>query len=131
MVRSTIHTNDAPKAIGPYVQAVRAGNLLFVSGQIAIDPATGAIVPGGVEEQTRRVLRNLEAILTAGGSGLDRVVKVTVYLSDLQAFDAMNGVYAGFFPKDPPARATVEVSGLPKKALVEIDAIGTIDVEKA
>lgn len=127
MTRLTIRTDGAPRAIGPYAQGVRAGNLLFVSGQVALDPATGALVEGGVEEQTRRAMRNLEAILTAGGSGMDRVVKATVYLTDLSTFDAMNGVYASFFTGDPPARACVEVSRLPKNALVEIDAIGTID----
>jgi 2-iminobutanoate/2-iminopropanoate deaminase len=127
MSRATIRTADAPAAIGPYAQAVRAGDLIFVSGQIAIDPATGAFVAGGVDEQTRRVMRNLEAILSAGGSGLGQVVKATVYLKDLGTFDAMNAVYASFFPGDKPARATVEVSRLPKDALVEIDVIGTIE----
>ena len=124
--KTTIRTNDAPGAIGPYVQGVQAGNLLFVSGQVALDPATGALVAGGIEEQTRRVMRNLEAILTAGGSGLDRVVKATVYLKDFGTFEAMNRVYASFFPGDPPTRVCVEVSRLPKDAMVEIDAIATI-----
>jgi 2-iminobutanoate/2-iminopropanoate deaminase len=124
--RTTIRTQDAPQAIGPYVQGVRNGDLLFVSGQVALDPATGVLVEGGVEEQTRRVMRNLEAILAAGGSGLDRVVKATVYLTDLGTFDAMNRVYASFFQGEPPARVCVEVSRLPKNALVEIDAIGCV-----
>ena len=124
MTRTTINTNAAPGAVGPYVQGVRAGSLLFVSGQIALDPATGALVEGGIEGQTRRVMTNLAAILEAGGSGLDRVVKATVYLTDLDAFDAMNRVYASFFPGDKPARVCVEVSRLPRNSLVEIDAIG-------
>jgi 2-iminobutanoate/2-iminopropanoate deaminase len=127
MTRKTIHTEDAPKAVGPYAQAVRTGNLLFVSGQVALDPATGALVDGGIEDQTRRVMHNLAAILEAGGSGLDRVVKATVYLTDLGSFEAMNRVYASFFPGDKPARVTVEVSRLPRNSLVEIDAIGIVD----
>jgi 2-iminobutanoate/2-iminopropanoate deaminase len=127
MTRSAVSTGDAPQAIGPYVQGVRAGGFLFVSGQVALDPATGTIVDGGIEEQTRRVLTNLAAILTAGGSGLDRVVKATVYLTDLGTFEAMNRVYGSFFPGDKPARVTVEVSRLPRNSLVEIDAIGIVD----
>ena len=126
MTRTTINTNAAPSAVGPYAQGVRAGNLLFVSGQVALDPVTGALVAGGVEDQTRRVMTNLAAILEAGGSGLDRVVKATVYLTDLDAFEAMNRVYASFFPGDKPARVCVEVSRLPRNSLVEIDAIGLI-----
>ena len=127
MTRTTIKTTDAPGAVGPYVQAVRAGSLLFVSGQVALDPATGALVEGGVEEQTKRVMANLDAILKAGGSGLDRVVKATVYLTDLGSFEAMNRVYASFFPGEKPARVTVEVSRLPRNSLVEIDAIALVD----
>ena len=127
MTRTTIRTNAAPGAVGPYVQAVRAGSLLFVSGQVALDPATGALVDGGIEDQTRRVMVNLAAILEAGGSGLDRVLKATVYLTDLGSFEAMNRVYASFFPGDKPARVCVEVSRLPRNSLVEIDAIAAID----
>jgi 2-iminobutanoate/2-iminopropanoate deaminase len=127
MTRTTIKTNDAPQAVGPYAQGVRVGQLVFVSGQVALDPATGVLVDGGVEEQTRRVLTNLEAILKAAGSGLNRVVKATVYMTDLSSFAAMNEVYASFFPGEKPARVTVEVSRLPKDGLVEIDAIGTVD----
>ena len=127
MTRTSIKTTDAPGAVGPYVQAVRAGSLLFVSGQVALDPATGTLVDGGVEEQTRRVMANLDAILKAGGSGLDRVVKATVYLTDLGSFEAMNRVYASFFPGEKPARVTVEVSRLPRNSLVEIDAIALVD----
>jgi 2-iminobutanoate/2-iminopropanoate deaminase len=127
VTRRTISTKDAPNAVGPYAQGVRWGNLVFASGQVALDPATGSLVPGGVEEQTRRVLLNLSAVLSAGGSGLDRVVRATVYLTDLGKFDEMNRVYASFFPGDKPARVTVEVSRLPKDALVEIDAIATTE----
>ena len=125
--RQTVSTNGAPQAIGPYAQGVRAGGFLFVSGQVALDPATGTIVDGGIEEQTRRVMTNLGAILTAGGSGFDRVVKATVYLTDFGTFEAMNKVYGSFFAGEKPARVTVEVSRLPKNALVEIDAIGIVD----
>jgi len=126
VTRATISTNDAPKAVGPYAQGVRCGDFLFCSGQVALDPATGVLVPGGVEEQTKRVMLNLSAIIAAGGSSLDRVVRCTVYLTDLGAFDVMNRVYGSFFPAGPPARVTVEVSRLPKDALVEIDAIAAI-----
>ena len=127
MTRTTIHTDAAPKAIGPYVQGVRVGDLLFVSGQVALDPATGALIDGGMEDQTRRAMGNLAAILDAGGSGLDRVVKTTIYLTDLGTFEAVNRVYASFFPGDKPARVTVEVSRLPRNSLIEIDAIGIVD----
>jgi len=127
MTKMTIKTNAAPGAVGPYVQGVRAGNLLFVSGQVALDPATGSLVDGGIEDQTRRVMDNLAAILEAGGSELDRVVKATVYLTDLGSFEAMNRVYASFFPGEKPARVCVEVSRLPRNSLVEIDAIATVD----
>ena len=123
----TIKTNAAPGAVGPYVQGVRAGRLLFVSGQVALDPATGVLVEGGIEDQTRRVMDNLAAILEAGGSGLERVVKATVYLTDLGSFEPMNRVYASFFPGEKPARVCVEVSRLPRNSLVEIDAIATVD----
>jgi len=123
----TIKTNAAPGAVGPYVQGVRAGRLLFVSGQVALDPATGVLVEGGIEDQTRRVMDNLAAILAAGGSGLERVVKATVYLTDLGSFEAMNRIYASFFPGEKPARVCVEVSRLPRNSLVEIDAIATVD----
>ena len=125
----TNKTAAAPGAVGPYVQGVRAGRLIFVSGQVALDPSTGLLVDGGIEGQTRRVMSNLAAILQAGGSGLERVVKATVYLTDLGAFEAMNQVYASFFPGEKPARVCVEVSRLPRNALVEIDAIATLDDE--
>jgi 2-iminobutanoate/2-iminopropanoate deaminase len=126
-MRKAVQTERAPKAIGPYSQAIGAGGLLWVSGQIPIDPATGTLVEGGIEEQTRRVLLNISAILEAGGASLDRVVKVSVYLASLAEFDAMNRVYTTFFPSVPPARATVEVACLPRGARVEIDAVAITD----
>jgi 2-iminobutanoate/2-iminopropanoate deaminase len=126
MSRTAVRTERAPAAVGPYSQAVRAGGYLFCSGQIPLDPATGRLVAGGIAEQTERVLRNLEQVLSAGGATLRSVVKTTVYLADLGDFPAMNAVYGGFFPADPPARATIEVSKLPAGALVEIEAVAEI-----
>ena len=126
MKREAVKAAGAPAAIGPYSQAVRAGGLLFCSGQIPLDPSTGKIVDGGIEAQADRVLLNLEAVLTAGGATLGSVVKTTVYLVDLGDFSAMNGIYGKFFPEDPPARATVQVAKLPAGARVEIDAIATL-----
>jgi 2-iminobutanoate/2-iminopropanoate deaminase len=123
MAREIVRSPGAPAAIGPYSQGVRSGDLLFCSGQIPLDPATGKMVEGGISEQTERVLRNLEAVLTAGGASLSSVLKTTVYLVDLADFPAMNAVYGRFFPGEPPARATVEVSKLPAGARVEIDAV--------
>jgi 2-iminobutanoate/2-iminopropanoate deaminase len=125
-VREIIHTDRAPHAIGPYSQAVRAGNLVFASGQIPTDPATGEFVSGGIAEQTEQVLRNLSAVLEAAGTSLDRVVKTTVFLADMVDFAAMNDVYARFFASEPPARATVAAAGLPRNARVEIDAIALV-----
>jgi 2-iminobutanoate/2-iminopropanoate deaminase len=122
-MRETVKTGKAPAAIGPYSQAVRSGGFLFCSGQIPLDPATGKIVEGGIEAQAERVLRNLEAVISAGGASLAGVVKTTVYLTDLSDFPAVNAVYGKFFPENPPARATVQVAKLPAGALVEIDAI--------
>ncbi len=118
-----IETGDAPAAIGPYSQAVVAGQLVFVSGQIPLLPDGTGLVPGGVAEQTRQVLRNLQAILNAAGLNLEQVVKTTCYLTDLSAFTTFNDAYAEFFGEGKPARATVEVASLPRGALVEIDAI--------
>ncbi len=123
MKREAVRTAGAPAAIGPYSQAVRAGGFLFCSGQIPLDPSTGKMVDGGIEAQTERVLKNLEAVLTAGGATLRSVVKTTVYLVDLGDFPAMNAVYGKFFPEDPPARATVQIVKLPAGARVEIDAV--------
>jgi 2-iminobutanoate/2-iminopropanoate deaminase len=122
-MRETVKTGKAPAAIGPYSQAIRSEGFLFCSGQIPLDPATGKIVEGGIEAQAERVLRNLEAVISAGGASLAGVVKTTVYLTDLSDFPAVNAVYGKFFPENPPARATVQVAKLPAGALVEIDAI--------
>lgn len=122
-MKKRILTAEAPKAIGPYSQAIAAHGFLFLSGQIPLDPATNALVAGDVAAQTERVLKNLEAILKAAGASLGQVVKTTVYLADLNDFVAMNEVYARFFPEEPPARATVECSRLPRDVRVEIDAI--------
>jgi 2-iminobutanoate/2-iminopropanoate deaminase len=121
-----ITTDRAPRAIGPYSQAVRAGNLIFASGQIPIDPATGEFVEGGVPEQTERVLMNLTAVLEAAGAGLGQVVKTTVFLADMDDFGAMNEVYGRFFAENPPARATVQAARLPRDARVEIEAIAWV-----
>jgi len=122
-VKQTIATKSAPAAIGPYSQGVKANGFLFLSGQVALDPASGQVVPGDIRAQTERVLKNLEAVLAAAGSSMDAAVKTTVYLTDLGDFAAMNKVYARFFPQAPPARATVEVRRLPKDVKVEIDLI--------
>jgi 2-iminobutanoate/2-iminopropanoate deaminase len=126
-VRETVKTEKAPAAIGPYSQGIRSGGFLFCSGQIPLDPATGKMVEGGIKVQTERVLQNLEAVLASGGASLRSVVKTTVYLVDLADFPAMNGVYGTFFPENPPARATVQVAKLPAGALVEIDAIASLE----
>lgn len=122
-MQSIISTNKAPAAIGPYSQAVRAGAFLYISGQIPLDPSTGAMVGGGVGSQTARALSNMKEILEAAGMGLADVVKVQVFLKDMNDFAAMNEVYASFFPKNPPARVAVQVARLPKDAAVEIDAV--------
>jgi len=125
VARQVVDTDSAPKAIGPYSQAIKVGNLIFTSGQIAIDPEKNELISAGIQEQTRRVLENLKAVLETAGSSLENVVKTTVYLSDMNEFSAMNEVYAQFFESTKPARATVEVSRLPKDVKVEIDAIAT------
>ena len=121
-----VATPDAPKAIGPYSQAVKANGFLYTSGQIALDPATGNLVDGSFEEQVHRVLRNLDAVLRAGGSSFDRVLKATVYLTDLANFQAMNAIYAEYFGDHKPARTTVGVSQLPKGGALEIDLVAIV-----
>ena len=125
-VRQAVATPSAPAAIGPYSQAIRAGSLLFVSGQVPIDPATGQIVDGDIAAQTHRVFRNISEILKAGGASFDHVVRTTVFLADMNDFGAMNEVYAGYFTSPAPARATVQVSRLPKDARIEIDVIAVL-----
>jgi len=125
MPREVIQTDKAPRAIGPYSQAIRIDGLLFTSGQIALDPATGKLIDGDISAQTRRVMENLKAVLEAGGSSLDRVVKATVYLTDLSVFSKMNEVYAEYLGHVKPARSTVGVATLPLGASVEIDLIAT------
>lgn len=122
-MKQIIETKNAPQAIGPYSQAIKAAGLVFASGQIPIDPSTGEFVTGGVGEQTEQVLKNLSAVLEAAGTGLGNVIKTTVFLADMKDFVAMNEVYGQFFTVDPPARATVQAAGLPRGALVEIEAI--------
>jgi 2-iminobutanoate/2-iminopropanoate deaminase len=122
-MREVISTKDAPQAIGPYSQAIKANGFVFVSGQVAIDPATQQVITGDVAAQTDRVLRNLSEILEAAGSGLGKVVKATVFLKNMGEFAIMNGVYGKYFNTVPPARSTVEVARLPKDVLVEIDVI--------
>jgi 2-iminobutanoate/2-iminopropanoate deaminase len=126
-VKSIIATKEAPAAIGPYSQAIKVGNLIFTSGQIPIDPASGQIVAGGVAEQTARVMANLQAVLTAAGAGLDDVVKTTVYIKDMDGFGIINEVYNRYFTKEPPARSCVEVARLPKDVLVEIEAVAVVE----
>jgi 2-iminobutanoate/2-iminopropanoate deaminase len=121
--RETVHTDKAPQAIGPYSQANTAGNMVFVSGQLGMDPVTGTFVEGGVRGQTERALLNLSAILEAAGATLGDVTACTVYLKDMNDFAAMNEVYAGFFAVNPPSRAAIEVARLPKDGLVEISCI--------
>jgi 2-iminobutanoate/2-iminopropanoate deaminase len=122
-MREVISTKDAPQAIGPYSQAIRANGLVFVSGQVAIDPATQQVIIGDVAAQTDRVLKNLSGILQAAGTGLEKVVRSTVFLKNMSDFAAMNEVYGRYFSAAPPARSTVEVARLPKDVLVEIDVI--------
>jgi 2-iminobutanoate/2-iminopropanoate deaminase len=122
-MREVVSTPDAPKAIGPYSQAIRANRFVFASGQIPLDPATMQIVEGGIREQTERVMNNLSAVLQAAGSSMDRVVKTTVFLTDLSDFVDMNEVYGRFFGDAPPARSTVQVSRLPRDVRVEIDVV--------
>lgn len=125
-MKKVVDTDRAPAAIGPYSQGIVAGQFLFVSGQTPLDPATEKLVDGGIKEQTKRALDNIVGILEAAGTGLDKVVKVTVYLEDMNDFAAMNEVYASYFGSEQPARCAIEVSRLPKDAKVEIDAIAIL-----
>ncbi|HEX2640472.1 MAG TPA: RidA family protein [Pyrinomonadaceae bacterium] len=125
-MNEVISTNDAPGAIGPYSQAIKAGGLVFCSGQIPIDTATGEFVPGGVAEQTEQVLKNLSAVLEAAGASLESVVKTTVFLADMNDFAAMNEVYGRYFSSNKPARATVQAARLPRDARVEIECVATV-----
>jgi len=127
LTKQTIASSGAPKAIGPYSPAVRAGQLLFVSGQVPLDPATGQMVDGGIAEQTRRVLDNVGALLTAGGRSFADVVRTTIFLADMNDFAAVNEIYGQYFSEPYPARATVQVARLPKDARVEIDAIASYE----
>lgn len=124
---TVVHTEAAPKAIGPYSQAIRLGQFVFTAGQIPLNPETGALVEGGIETQTRQVLNNLAHVLAAAGSSLSRVVKTTVFMQDLSEFTAMNTVYGEFFTANPPARSTVQVAALPRGAKVEIECIAVAD----
>lgn len=124
---TVIHTDQAPKAIGPYSQAIRLGDLIFTAGQIPLNPQTGALVEGEIEIQTRQVLNNLVRVLEAAGSGVSGVVKTTVFMQDLSEFAAMNAVYGEFFTTHPPARSTVQVAALPRGAKVEIECIAVVN----
>lgn len=121
--RSVVSTENAPGAIGPYSQAIIAGDLVFCSGQLPMDPSTGQLIEGSIEEQTRRVLDNVSALLEAAGSSLKQVVKTTIFLADMNDFAAVNGAYAEYFDQEPPARSTVQAARLPRDARVEIEAI--------
>jgi 2-iminobutanoate/2-iminopropanoate deaminase len=123
MEKTVIRTEEAPRAIGPYEQGIQAGSMLYTSGQIPLDPVTGHVEGHTIEEQTRRVFDNLRAVLEAGNSSLDRVVKVTVFLTDLGEFSRFNEVYAGYFPESRPARSTVQVAGLPRGVKIEAEAV--------
>jgi 2-iminobutanoate/2-iminopropanoate deaminase len=127
MQRRTVATDKAPKAVGPYSQAVVAGGLVFTAGQIPFNPSTGELEQADIETATRRVLANLDAVLRAAGSSLDRAVKLTVFMTDLGLFSRMNEVYAGFFKGDPPARSAFQVGALPKGAIIEMEAVAVLD----
>ena len=126
-MRQAVATSAAPRAIGPYSQAIRAGSLLFVSGQIPLDPTTGVLVGGDISDQTRQVLQNLGAILKEAGLSFEHVVRTTVYLADMADFVAMNDVYATFFTAPAPARSTIQAAALPKNARIEIDLVAALD----
>lgn len=126
MAKNVIRTEKAPEPIGPYSQAIRAGNIIFLSGQIPLDPSTGELVKGDIRQQTRRVLENMKGVLESQGLGMEDVVKVNIFLKDMGNFNPMNEVYATYFSASPPARSTVEVSRLPKDSDLEIEAIASI-----
>ena len=126
-MKKIIHTDKAPKAVGPYSQAVRAGNLVFTAGQVPIDPATGKLVQGGIKEQARQVLENLKSVLEAAGTDFSKVVKSTVFLDDLKNFVPFNEIYGEYFPKDQPARSAFQVAGLPMGAKIEIEMVALVD----
>lgn len=125
-MRKVIETSEAPRAIGPYSQGIVAAGCVWVSGQIALDPATGQMVEGGIEAETRQVLQNLRGVLQAAGSSADRVIRVTIYLADLDDFDTVNRIYGESFGEAPPARVTVQVARLPLDARVEMDAVAVV-----
>jgi 2-iminobutanoate/2-iminopropanoate deaminase len=125
-MKKVIHSDKAPKAIGPYSQAIRANNMVYTAGQVGFDPATMEIVTGGIEAETRQVLTNLKNILEASGSGLEHVVKALVFLQNMADFPKMNAIYAEYFPENPPARSTVAVAALPKGALIEIEVVALV-----
>jgi len=125
--KKIVSTEKAPKAIGPYSQAIRTDNLVFTAGQVGLDPNTMELVGGGIEPQTRQVLTNLKHVLETADSGLNFVIKTTVFLRDMRDFANMNLIYAEFFPENPPARSTVQVAGLPKGALIEIDCVALLN----
>lgn len=125
-MREVISTKNAPGAIGPYSQAIKTDSFIFASGQIPLNPETGQIVEGGIAEQTHRVMQNITAILGAAGSGMEKVVKTTVFLKDFNDFAAMNEIYASYFPNNPPARSTVEAARLPKDVKIEIEVIALV-----
>ena len=126
MDRNVVHSDKAPKALGPYSQAIRAGDYVFCAGQAGFDPATGRLVEGGIAAETRRVLQNLSAVLEQAGTSIQNAVKTTVFLTDMDEFKAMNAIYAEFFPSNPPARSTVQVARLPGGARVEIEVIAIV-----
>ena len=129
MKKKVVQTDEAPKAVGPYSQAIGVGNLMFLSGQIPINPVTGEMVEGDIRAQTRQVLENIKAVLKSEGLGMESVVKTTIYLRDMANYSEVNGVYSTYFSSSPPARSTVEVSNLPKNASVEIEAIALTNGE--
>jgi 2-iminobutanoate/2-iminopropanoate deaminase len=127
--KQTVTASNAPKAIGPYSHAVKVCHFLYTSGQLGLDPASGALVEGGIEAETRQALLNLKAVLEAGGSSLDQVLKTTVFLRDINEFARMNAIYGEFFKENPPARSAIQVAALPKNGAVEIEAVATIPEE--